>query len=136
MASNVLRSEYLAAWAACEKMRQERLYAATIARENLLLLMMEERMQRERLEQCFRHEQTLIQLSRAVVTTAPATSSKSNDGRSLQVRTKELDYEEPLPFDVLDQLTEEEVERIWQQEKQRLQHKILSVNSRVQRLRT
>lgn len=125
-----------AKWSANEKMRQERLYAATIAQEFLLLLMTEESMQRERLEQRFRHEQTLILMSLAVTTPALARHATAGSPESSCERVRRLSEETALPFDRADQLSEEEIERIWQQEKRSLQQRIISVNYRVQKLRS
>jgi hypothetical protein len=135
MASSALTGESLATWAAHERILQERVYVATIAEEFLLLLMLEEQMRRERLEQRFRHERTLIELSLAAAVTSPPSATELCNCAPLQARFQRLENDDPLPFDNIDQLTEEEVERIWRREKQRLQQKIISVSDRIRKLR-
>lgn len=130
-----LASERWAEWIAVEKARQERLYVAKVAEESLLLLVMEESMTRERLEQRFRHERALVQLSLAEST--PLTSL--NKGHYLLAlgppSLSNSTQSEPLPFGDVDRLSEEEVEHIWQKERLKLLRRITTVNDRVQKLR-
>lgn len=130
-----LAGERWAEWIAVEKARQERLYVAKVAEESLLLLVMEESMTRERLEQRFRHERALVQLSLAEST--PLTSL--NTGHYLLAlgppSLSNSTQSEPLPFGDVDRLSEEEVEHIWQKERLKLLRRITTVNDRVQKLR-
>ena len=130
-----LASERWAEWIAVEKARQERLYVPKVAEESLLMLVMEESMTRERLEQRFRHERALVQLSLAEST--PLTSL--NTGHYLLAlgppSLSNSTQSEPLPFGDVDRLSEEEVEHIWQKERLKLLRRITTVNDRVQKLR-
>ncbi|KPA81960.1 hypothetical protein ABB37_03147 [Leptomonas pyrrhocoris] len=134
MASTSSTLESLAKWTASEKTRQERLYAVTVAEESLLLHMLEESMMRERLEQRFRHERALIELNLEESAPQPLLRVSPHRDALSRLCLTALDKDEPLPFDSIDRLTNEEVEQIWQKEKRKLQQKILSVSDRVRKL--
>ncbi|KAG5476471.1 hypothetical protein LSCM1_04178 [Leishmania martiniquensis] len=116
---------------AIEKQRQERLLACTIAEGSLSLLMLEENLRRERLEQLRRHERSLIELSTLPPGSAPDSAWHSTNTELL---TSSLSVEEPLSWEVVDRLSEEDVERIWQRERRALEQTIAKVRKRVRKL--
>ncbi|TPP41200.1 hypothetical protein CGC20_5305 [Leishmania donovani] len=116
---------------AIETQRQERLLASTIAEGSLSLLVLEEAFRRERLEQLRRHEAALTELSTVLSARAQDTDlCLSNTVLSASL----LSVEEPLSWEVVDRLNDEDVERIWQRERRMLEHNIGLVSKRVRRL--
>ncbi|KAG5499617.1 hypothetical protein JIQ42_05092 [Leishmania sp. Namibia] len=114
-----------------EKQRQERLLAFTVAEGSLSLLMLEETLRRKRLEQLCRHEGALIQLSTILSGRAGETGRSPT---TAALSTSSLRVEEPLSWEVVDRLSEEDVECIWQRERRALEESIAAVRKRVRKL--
>lgn len=116
---------------AIETQRQERLLAFTIAEGSLSLLVLEEAFRRERLEQLRRHEAALTELSTVLSSRARDTGLSPS---STVLSASSLSVEEPLSWEIVDRLNDEDVERIWRRERRILEHNIGSVSKRVRRL--
>ncbi|KAK7194375.1 hypothetical protein NESM_000353500 [Novymonas esmeraldas] len=121
-----------------EALREERLLAFTVAEGSLSLLVTEEMLRRERLVQLRRHEVSLAALSAASSTRVTGRDSESRTPQ--QRATKSLhvtEAREPLLVDAAaaaDELSDEDVERLWQREKRVLELHIQQVSERVRRL--